>query len=234
MTVRTVELSLYKRDYIRKPILNLIKYNKPIIVLGKYQCPKDIEGRYETFINIRPWMWMAKPKLLTQHITFMLEEFEPLNYSFDLTNEGQEYILVCRPYEYESDGIKRGGLKLDWDFPILPIFPANQWREILFVSQDNYIDMRKVFNGEYVEEYIEKSDYIVLDRATEQKKIHDKLMEKKKEKEKEAQRRLKAKKKLNKKKQETPMEIIKRKQEEALARWNKNQLQKQGLLPLIK
>lgn len=127
---------------------DLIPYGKPFLVTGVYDPPLDIgETRFCRFLNIRPYVYGAKGKILCSHIHVSRKLAEQWYERFTIDMKGKEFVLCVKPYVYGKDGEERGGLDLthklrEW---IEPIFPVNWYTPLEVFSkipEEKVLDFR--------------------------------------------------------------------------------------------
>lgn len=104
---------------------------------GTYSPPLDIgETRFCRFLNIRPYVYGAKGKILCSHIHVSRKLAEQWYERFTIDMKDKEFVLCVEPYLYGEEK-NRGGLNLtpklrEW---IEPIFPVNWYTPLEVFSK---------------------------------------------------------------------------------------------------
>ena len=139
----------YNKNYVRNIILQLRKENKPVII----QCRLISEARRwcYTFANIRPFILdkSKKTKQLCDHLNIFKIQANGL--IDDIKELNKDYVLVCRPYTYENNGIARGGMRLTGELNIPQIMEVDEAYSIVSkVDINEYVNFNTFADGKYV------------------------------------------------------------------------------------
>ena len=142
----------YDTFYLRKPILELIKFNRPVIVTGFIEFnPYD---NYYTFRDIKPFAPNCENiKQLCGHVNIPKKLIDPYINLYDGYNYSNElFVLVCKAYRYfDKDNEVRGSLTPTEELHISPIMLYEEAVEAIRpINVDKYLNWYSYRNGYYV------------------------------------------------------------------------------------
>lgn len=142
----------YDFFYLRKVILDTIKYDKPIIITGFIEMnPYDY---YYSIREVKPYAPNCETtKPLCGHINLtktIVDQYINLYDGFDYSNE--LFVFICRPYKYyDKDNEIRGGVRLTDELGITPVmFYEEALAEIKQHHLNQSLDWQHYCNGYYL------------------------------------------------------------------------------------